>query len=39
MLEGPLLRSQNNVWKPQGCTGPQSVSVEIRDREEKVKHY
>lgn len=39
MPGGPWLRSLNNVWKPQGCTGPRSVSVEWRGRVGRVKHY
>lgn len=38
MPRGPWLRSLNNVWKPQGCTDPRSVSVDARGREGRVKH-
>ena len=38
MPGGPWLRSLKNVWKPQGCTDPRSVSVDVRSREGRVKH-
>lgn len=39
MPRGPWLWSLNNIWKPQGCADPRSVSVEVRGRQGTAKHH